>query len=260
MRHKKARVMLTMMTWMLVAGCNAPPIIVAESDMQAVFSPGTTVRLFWDTTSRPVNVGAMGGPNTYDFSDLDFHQYDSVSVLAVTQIPQLASRFPATAVAFNEEENTVYPVFSFSNHSFYRHGRARISSATTEWYQHITPPEEWLRFPVTVNTQFTSATTVVVETTYENGIPTKTSSDTSSNTNYVDGYGTLLLPGGLALKCLRLRIVASPPKTSKEFQYWTREGVVVLINSDKSQPDTGVIERGYVIHFSPQTANQETRR
>jgi hypothetical protein len=181
-------------------------------------------------------------------------------VLAVTQIPQLASRFPATAVTSNEEGNTVYPVFSFSNHSFYRHGRARISSATTEWYQHILPPEEWLRFPVTVNTQFATTNTVFVDTTYENGIPTKTSADTISYTNYVDGYGTLLLPGGLALKCLRLRMVASPPKTSKEFQYWTREGVAVLIDSDKSQPDTGVIERGYVILFSPQTANQHTRR
>lgn len=259
MRHSRAVVVLTMMSLTIIAGCKAPPITVSESDVRAVFSPGTFVRMLWDSTSRPVNVGATGGPNTYDFRDLDFHLYDSATVLAVTQIPQLASRFPADAVTSNEEGNTVYPVFSFSNHTFLRHGRARLLG-TTEWYQHIIPPQEWLRFPVTFNTQFTTTNTVVVDTTYVNGLPTKTSADTSSHTAYVDGYGTLLLPGGLALKCLRLHFVTSPPKTSKGFQYWTREGVVILIDSDKSQPDTGVIKRGYVIYFSPQTADRNTRR
>ena len=251
--------MLTVMSWMIITGCTAPPITISESDVRTVFTAGTTIRLLWDSTSRPVNVGGTGGPNTYDFRELDFRLYDSVTVLAVPQIPQLASRFPAAAVTSNEEGNTVYPVFSFSNHTFLRHGRARIS-ATTEWYQHIIPPDEWLRFPVTFNTRFTTTNTVVVDTTYVNGLPTKTSADTSSHTAYVDGYGTLLLPGGLALKCLRLRQVASPPETSKAFQYWTREGTVILIDSDQSQPDTGVIKRGYVIYFSPQTADRNTRR
>ena len=259
MKHKKAPAVLTAMSWMIITGCTAPPITISESDVRAVFTPGTTIRLLWDSTSRLVNVGRTGGPNTYDFRELDFRLYDSVGVLTVPQIPQLASRFPADAVTSNEEGNTVYPVFSFSNHTFLRHGRARFS-ATTEWYQHIIPPDEWLRFPVTFNTQFTVTNTVVVDTTYVNGLPTETSADTSSHTAYVDGYGTLLLPGGLALKCLRLRQVASPPKTAKSFQYWTREGTVILIDSDQSQPDTGVIKRGYVIYFSPQTEDRNTRR
>jgi hypothetical protein len=213
--------------------------------------------MLWDSSGRPVNVGATGGPNTYDFRELDFHQYDSVTMLAVSQVPQVASRFPVDGITSNEEGSTVYPVFSFSDHRFLRHGRARFSG-TEEWYQHMVPPEEWLRFPITFNTQFTTTNTVVVDTTYVNGLPAKTSADTNSLTAYVDGYGTLLLPGGLALKCLRLRLVASHPKTSKEFQYWTREGPVVLIDSDQSQPDTGVVKRGYVIYFSPQTA--DTRR
>jgi hypothetical protein len=56
-----------------------------------------------------------------------------------------------------------------------------------------------------------------------------------------------------------MRIVASPPKTSKDFHFWTREGAVILIGSDTSQPDTGVVERGYVIYFSPQAPNQDPR-
>lgn len=259
MTLKKTPAVLTVMSWIIIAGCTAPPITISESEVRAVFTPGTTVRMLWDSTSRPVNVGAMGGPNTYDFRELDFRLYDSATVLAVTQVPQLASRFPGDALTSNEEGNTVYPVFSFSNHTFLRHGRARISG-TTEWYQHINPPDQWLRFPVTFHTQFTTTNTVVVDTTYVNGLPTETSADTSSNTAYVDGYGTLLLPGGLALKCLRLRVVASHPKMSKEFHYWTREGTVVLIDSDQSQPDTGVIKRGYVIYFSPQTAHRNVGR
>jgi hypothetical protein len=259
MTRKKAPAVLAVMSWMIMTGCAARPITISESDVRAVFAAGTTARLFWDSTSRPVNVGGTGGPNTYDFRELDSRLYDSTTVLAVSEIPQLASRFPDNAVAASEEGGTVYPVFSFSNHALLRHGRARIS-ATTEWYQHITPPEEWLRFPVVFNTQFTPPKTVVVDTTYVNGLPTKTSEDTSSHTVYVDGYGTLLLPGGLALKCLRLRFVASHPKTTKGFQYWTREGTVILVDSDQSQPNTGIIKRGYVIYFSPKTADRNTRR
>lgn len=260
MKLDKTPAALTVMSWLMITGCTARPIIISESDVRAVFTPGaTTIRLLWDSTGRPVDVGRTGGPNTYDFRELDFRLYDSVSVLAATRIPQLASRFPADAVTSNEEGNTLYPVFSFSNHTFLRHGRARIAD-TTEWYQHIVPPDAWLRFPVTFNTQFTSAKMVVVDTTYVNGLPTKTSADTSSHMAYVDGWGTLLLPGGVALKCLRLRQVGLPPGTSQSFQYWTREGTVILIDSDQTQPDTGVIKRGYVIYFSPQTLDRTPRR
>lgn len=239
---------------------NAPPISIIQSQIKAVFTPGNTVRLFWDSTGQPVNVGRTGGPNVYDFSTLPFVMYDSCSVFSVSQIPQMVPRYPSNAVTSNEEGNTVYPVFSFSDNTFYREGRARITSDTTEWYQHFIPAQEWLRFPVTFNDQFRAPIIVVVDTTYVNGIPTKTSSDTSSrSTTYVDGYGTLLLPGGLAFECLRVRMVAASPKTDKSFQFWTREGPVILLDTDTSQPDTGVVKRKYVIYFSPQIRNQNTR-
>ncbi|MBI4546697.1 MAG: hypothetical protein HY707_01850 [Ignavibacteriae bacterium] len=259
MQHKKTFLLLVLISWIIIEGCKAPPITITQSQIEAVFTPGRTMRLFWDSTSQPVNVGRTGGPNVYDFSTLPFVMYDSSEMFSVSQIPQLAPRYPSNAVAASEEGGTVYPVFSFSNNKFYREGRARLSSATTEWYQHIIPADEWLRFPVTFNTQFSQTNTVVVDTTYVNGIPTKTSADTGSGTKYVDGYGTLLLPGGLAFKCLRMRLVASFPKTYKSFQFWTREGAVVLIDSETSQPDTGVVRREYVIYFSPQTRNQNTR-
>lgn len=259
MRHKKSLLPLALISWIIIEGCKESPITISQDQIEAVFSPGRTMRLFWDSTSQPVNVGRTGGPNVYDFSTLPFVMYDSSEMFSVSQIPQLAPRYPSNAVAAKEEGGTVYPVFSFSNNKFYREGRGRISSDTTEWYQHFIPAAEWLRFPLTFNTQFSTTNTVVVDTTYVSGIPTNTSSDTSSSKEYVDGYGTLLLPGGLAFECLRIRGVASFPKTSKVFQFWTREGAVVLIESDNSQLDTGVIKREYVIYFSPQTRKQNTR-
>ena len=255
---RKSLLLPAMIAWIVIEGCKAPPITISQSEVEAVFATGRTFRLFMDSTSQPVNVGDTAGPNTYDFRDLSFVPYDSVTMLAVTQVPQLATRYPPNALTSNEEANTVYPVFSFANHGFYRDGRARIV-ADTEWYQHIIPPDEWLRFPLTFNMEYSQRNTVVVDTTYVNGMPTKTSADTSSVTRYIDGYGTLLLPGGLAFQCLRMRLVASPPKTSKEFHFWTREGAVVLIDSDASQPDTGVVKRGFVIYFSPQPVNQRPR-
>lgn len=253
---EKSLLLLTMLSCVAIEGCRAPPITISQRDVEAVFAVGRSFHLFWDSTSSGVNVGSTGGPNVYDFSNLSFVLYDSVTMLPVTRVPQLAARFPSNAVTFNEEANTMYPVFAFSDQAFNRLGRARLISATTEWYQHITPADEWVSFPVTFGTQSSQGSTVIVDTTYVDGVPTETSADTSSGTRYVDGYGTLLLPGGLAYQCLRMRIVASAPKTAKEFQFWTREGAVILIDSDASQPDTGVVKRGYVIYFSPQAPGQ----
>lgn len=251
MQNKMSLLPFLLVSWIIIESCKAPPINITQSHIESVFTPGRTMQLFWDSSSNPVNVGRTGGPNIYDFSKLPFVMYDSSEIFSVRQVPQLAPRFPSHAVAAREEGGTVYPVFSFSNNKFYREGRGRFLSDTTEWYQHFIPAAEWLRFPVTFNTRFTTTSTVV-DTTYVKGIPTKTSSDTSSHNEYVDGYGTLLLPGGLSYKCLRIRGVASLPKTSKIFQYWTREGAVVLVESNHSEPDTGVIKREYVIYFSPQ--------
>jgi len=90
---KKTLVLLAMMSWMSSEGCNAPPVTITQRQMKAVFAPGRTMRLLWDSTSQPVNVGGTGGPHIYDFRTLPFVQYDSVSMLSVAQIPQLRHAF-----------------------------------------------------------------------------------------------------------------------------------------------------------------------
>jgi hypothetical protein len=178
-RPKKSLLLLAMMSWLAIEGCKARPVTISQRDVEAVFSVGRRFHLLWDSTSQPVNVGSTGGPHVYDFRDLSFVLYDTVTMLPVAQIPQLAKRFPPDALTFNEEGNTVYPVFSFSNEGFNRDGRARIVP-DTEWYQHIVPADEWLKLPLAFNTQSSQSNMVVVDTTYVKGIPTLTSADTSS--------------------------------------------------------------------------------
>lgn len=257
MQYTKSLLPLVLISWIIIEGCKTKPITISESHIQAVFSDGSNIRIYVDSSSQPVNIGRTGGPNVYDFRNLPFYLEGSDTVFSVTEIPQLAARFSSNAVALKEPGLTAieYPVTSFSNQKFYSEGRGRISLDTTEWYQHNMPFDEFLRFPVRFKTQFNVKNTVVIDITYVNGIASKTSSDTTSKTVYVDGYGTLLLPGGLAYDCLRLRTVLSSPQTYKSFQFWTREGAIVLVNSDKSQPDTGMVLSGYIIYLSYQKGN-----
>jgi len=254
MQYKKSLLSCIIFSWIILEGCKTQPITISENQVQSFISAGSNARIFIDSSSQSVNVGRTGGPNVYDFSNLPFYLEGSDTVFSVTEIPQLASRFSPNAIALKEPGLTAidYPVFSFSNQKLYTEGRGRISQDTAEWYQHDIPADEFLRFPVRYNNQF-STNTQVVDTTYVNGISTNTSPDTLSKTVYVDGYGTLHLPGGLSYDCLRLRTVAS--QDYKTFQFWTRDGAIVLVNSYTSQPDTGMVQSGYIIYLSYQQGN-----
>ncbi|HJW31101.1 MAG TPA: hypothetical protein VJ508_17865, partial [Saprospiraceae bacterium] len=76
MRYKNALVIPSMIIWIIIEGCKTPPITITQGQVEAVFTPGTSLRLFWDSTSQPVNVGRTGGPNVYDFSAIPFVMYD----------------------------------------------------------------------------------------------------------------------------------------------------------------------------------------
>jgi hypothetical protein len=262
MHHKNVLLLLTVMSWMSAGRSEAQPITISEGQIKTFFSPGNTVRIFIDSSLQPVNIGRSGGPNVYDFRNRPFYLEARDTLFSVTQIPQLAQRFPSHAFTIKEWDVTGkyadYPVFSFSNHKLYSEGRARPTD-TTGWYMHSIPPEEFLSFPVIYNTQFSVKNIAAVDTTYVKGVPLKMSSDTTTTVKYVDGYGTLLLPGGLTFDCLRLRTVASSPQGPKTFQYWTREGAIVLVNSATSQPDTGVVQTWYILYLSYQTGNRNTR-
>lgn len=250
MQHTKSLLALALIWCIIFGSCKPRAITISESHVQAVFSDGSNIRVFEDSSRQPVNVGKTGGHNVYDFSKRFFYLVGTGTVYSVTKIPQLASRFPSNAVAL--KEGTDYPVFSFSHQTFYEEGRGSIHSDSAESYEHNTPADELLRFPAKLNKEFSVRDIVVRDTTYVNGLPTKSSSHTVSKTVSVDGFGKLLLPGGLSYECLRVRTVYSGPQDYKLFQYWTREGAIIHVISGASQPDTGLLQSGYVIYLSHQ--------
>lgn len=250
MQYAKSLLAPVLIFWIVLEGCKPQAITISESHVQAVFSDGSNIRVFEDSSMQPVNVGKTGGHNVYDFSKRPFYVAGTGTVYSVTKIPQLASRFPSNAVAL--KEGTEYPVFSFSNQTFYEEGRGNIYSDTTESYEHNVPADELLRFPAKLNKEFSVKDIVVRDTTYVNGLPTNSRSRPVSKTVSVDGSGKLLLPGGLSYECLRVRTVYSGPQDYKLFQYWTREGAIIHVISQASQPDTGILKSGYVIYLSHQ--------
>ncbi len=256
MQYTKSLLAVVLISWIFFESCKPQPITISESQVQAVFSDGSNIRVFEDSSMHPVNIGKTGGHNVYDFSKRPFYLAGSGTVYSVTKIPQLASRFPSNAVALKEGTVVIdYPVFSFSNQKFYEEGRGSKHSDTTESYEHNIPADELVRLPIKFNTEFNVKDMVVVDTAYVNGLPTKSSSHSASKTVSVDGFGKLLLPGGLSYECLRVRTVISGPQHYKLFQYWTREGAIIHVISDPSQPDTGVLQSGYVIYLSHQKRN-----
>lgn len=250
MQYTKSFLALILISLTISEVCNAQAITVSESDVRAVFSDGSNIRIFEDSSMQPVNIGKTGGYNVYDFSKRPFYLVGTGTLYSVTKIPQLASRFPSNAAAL--KEGTDYPVFSFSNQKFYEEGRGNLSSDTTESYEHNIPADVLVSLPIKFNTEFNMKEIVVVDTTYVNGVPIKSSSHTVSKSISVDGFGKLLLPGGISYECLRVRIVTTGPQPYKLFQYWTREGAIIHVISRPSQPDTGVLQSGYVIYLSHQ--------
>jgi hypothetical protein len=253
MQYTKSLLALVLISLIIFESCKPQAITISQSQVQAVFSDGSIIRVLEDSSMQPVNVGKTGVYNVYDFSKRPFYLAGSGTVYSVTKIPQLASRFPSNAVALKEGTVVIdYPVFSFSNQKFYEEGRGSKTTDRTESYEHNIPADELVRLPIKLNTAFSVKDIVVLDTTYINGLPTKSSSHTVSKTVSVDGFGKLLLPGGLSYECLRVRTVYSGPQDYKLFQYWTREGAIIHVISRASQPDTGIIGSGYVIYLSHQ--------
>lgn len=204
------------------------------------------MQFYNNSTDTSVNIGTLGGPNIYDFRSVPLSAPQQDTVFSVSAIPQLAPRYPSTSRTLRQRPPSgglEYSVFSFPSQQFVQDGQGRIFATGQERYQHFMPPEIFFNFPITFNTQF-AQTVVFVETTYTGGVPTQTSIDTGSSVTYVDAYGTLLLPGGLSLECLRVRFVENPPHNYKEFRFATREGALIVISSSSSSPDTGLLQVG----------------
>jgi hypothetical protein len=216
---------------------------ITQQQVEAVFSPGRSVRIYQDTSSKVVNVGLTGGPHVYDFSTLPFFFAGRESVLAVSQIPQLVSRYgTATAVLRTQEGSGgfIYNPMQIDAQGWRNLGEAHIGTGLAERYRHYAPFEFDAHFPITFG-HTTTQTFSTIETTYVSGGSPTMSSTVLAESLIVDGYGTLLLPG-LSLNCLRVRKKEYQNGTYHGFHFMTSNGASLVVSSRNHQPGTGNIQ------------------
>lgn len=235
------------LSFVLLAVTNvfAQPITVSQGDFQQIFPLGGVALFYNNTDSTSVNVGTFGGPNVYDFRNVPFSTARRDSVVPVSAIPQLAPRYSSSAFtttySVNPGESITHIIISFSSQpsNFAVGGIAQLRpSVMEEWYLHHAPPQTIVSFPAALGSQW-SDTIQTVDTTYTNGVPTNTNSGSFSYAAYIDAYGTLLLPGGLSLQCLRFRGVIGG--ATRGFGFLTREGAWLSICCGVYS-DTGLIQ------------------
>ncbi|HET9130974.1 MAG TPA: T9SS type A sorting domain-containing protein [Terriglobia bacterium] len=239
----------------------AGQITIQKADFQKIFSPGISLSFAIDT-SRSVNVGKAGGPNIYDFSALTFTDTSTQTLYATTDVPFLASRFGSTGLFWSNAfpHTNGDPVLTFGTSTFESLGEVAITDTSQEVKYHV-PHEIIGQFPFTYNQNWgTTGAGLGTDSLFVNGLLRRANSGyNSAETTFVDGYGTLLLLGK-SHQCLRLRQVEVAQYVHKGFEYFTEDGIVLLIDSDKSQHDTGnVAVTGITVIAAPTvtSANEE---
>ncbi len=232
----------TPIIFLLVAQLCEAQITIQESDMQKVFTPNARIRLYHDT-STVVSVGDSGGPNIYDFSSLAFPDSSVDTVYKSSGIPSLASRFDTASFVWSTSRDTINggSIFLLNQSGFINVGEITIFDSLLD-IKHDNPPEETVEFPATYRlTWSTSPPGAGVDSTFINGIFTNLSTGWNSAEDYtVDGYGTLIVKGH-SYQCLRIRSEEESTYTSKSFNFFTNDGIVVTVESYKTQNDTGEV-------------------
>lgn len=253
MKHKLA-IVLTAGS-LIVPGAAFAQITISQAQVQAVLSPGNTVRFYSDTTDTMANVGGVGGGNVYDFTSLQFYYPGRETVFSASAIPQLAPRYPAGTVSlklpvpYGGSGGSIFINFTFPAGQWYSQGESILLPAFGyEQYIHIVPPELAANFPITFGALFTQSLTDV-DTTYIGGVFSGAMSSAFSESTVVDGFGTLLLPGLSPLNCLRVRTVEYNGGMNKNFSYYTQEGATVIVDADNTQPDVGLIRVQSLIYL-----------
>ena len=217
-------------------------ITISQSQFLELLTPGKLIYTD-EGTAGLFNIGGINGPNEYDFTSVNLQNLSSVNNYEVSQIPALAARYPSNATTFGEGPQNIVknPIFFSSGDSTYILGRCTVESEYR--FIHHLPYQLYARFPLDFQQMFSQSINVY-DTTYD--LNWQVLSTDFYNTLVdvkIDGYGTLKLPGK-DLECLRVKREYSWFQF-KEFNYITREGVIVYVTDiPLNEPDTGYVN-GY---------------
>jgi len=244
MAHRSVRVLAGIVFSFAVSPFAQSQTTVQKADVEAIFSLGTVISLYSDTSGvSSVNVGQKGGPQIFDFSNLQFDRLFTDTIFSVSSRPGLASRYPATTIGFDFPEEVGFEslLFGFTTTTLNNVGDFRQLAGDTVRYRHSTPAETFISFPVMMNDSLTYTTTVIDTTYAGQSFVSSNTSGLITVTNVVDAYGTLKLSGNFSVPSLRMRTYENQPHNFKGFRYITSSGIILFVESLNTQPDTGLV-------------------
>jgi hypothetical protein len=220
----------------LIAPSTLAQITISENQFRPIFRVGDSLTVL-TITDTSMNIGSTGGANTYDLSRLNYFS-SKIAVEAGSTVPTAAAHFPNDTLLGG---GGFYNVMSFSGGNLWGLGSVEGDNASLN-VVHRVPGEEIFSFPLTMGKTWNYNMTVL-DTAFSNGVAGLASSDISHRTTVVDGYGTLILPGGDTLQCLRLtQGPASPSEQSYDtFFFVTQTGTFVNIDASRIEGNTGVV-------------------
>lgn len=235
---------------LLVSTVGFGQVVVQLDDMMGILSPVNDHHYSTPGFGGNFNVGRLGGPNIYDFSEVSIpppemsHNYD------VGSIPLLAQRYQAGAFTFGDSPTTIdkNPVFVVNSGTLYLCGDA-TTVAPTYKFTHHTPNIMTLSFP-TVYGSLAQETVDHFDSTFStSGQLLGATHEVSIERRYIDGYGTLRVMGH-EYECIRTRSehIFGTQYDNKEFMYITRNGLFVIVGGvPLSSPDSGVVSGGFQV-------------
>ena len=216
-------------------------ITVQRSDIQGIFYVGDTLSVS-TINDTAVDVGQIGGPNVYDFSSLTLASGGTAPVVLGSSLSNIMGWFANDTMFVQPDE---YSAFSFTNQGMYDIGKVRIQNDSTSDFVYRNPGESLFRFPVTFGSSYTETVTTT-DSTFIHGVYSSVNTNQIQWVGAVDGYGTLKLPGGANYPCLRVTKFENPPCSTcnddKDINYITQNGLVIIVNTNHTQPDTGRIQ------------------
>ena len=258
----KKHIHLVLLTVLLIFGGifsnTIAQINITQSQFESIFIPGKT-HLFTnsDSTLKTVDIGKTGGPNIYDFTNIQLPPLDVSNNYYISSLPKLISKFPLDAITIGVTPDSIEnnPVFLFKQDSVFVLGQASVIPQLE--FKHYVPYQLLGLFPLSYGNTF-SQTLAFYDTTFNSsGGIISNYSDTEHNITTIDGFGTLKIFGH-QVECLRIKLDHTN-QGDKEFIYMTREGIFLDIMIPSTEADTGLVQvyGAMVLIASPLTGTKE---
>lgn len=186
-------------------------ITITQEDIETIYQPGNTYYYQLDTIGS-LQVGSPGGPNTWNFTNMAIDVYGESEILSPENTPY-KSLFPSADVAVKSEhslpatELEKWEYFNLIEDQFNQNGNVTIhytnSDKTEIINQYIQGDLRYILPVFHTGSWITDVDTIQTDTLINGNLFTRNTSIYYTE-NFVDGFGTLILPNGRTFEALRI--------------------------------------------------------